>query len=185
MSQTSYDPHPKGVCWWRVCGPTYRSHPSPLRGQSKHCHVQPILGPSSLKQHIVSHLSSNCTWWWCTCIVFFHYITIPSHIVFTFSVNSRFLALCSNHLANIFSCEKTKNLLQLKITTSRHMLSADFGFYLSWWIYSPHKWNKNSLEPRTEVFRWKVLWNGTEHSFKLALIKLCCDLALGGDNNDQ
>lgn len=58
------------------------------------------------------------------------------------------------------------------------MLSGDYGFYLSWWNHPPHKWNKNSLEPRTEVLGWQVLWNGAEHSFKLVLIKLCCYLAL-------
>lgn len=53
-----------------------------------------------------------------------------------------------------------------------------FGFYLSWWNHSPYKWNKNRLKPRAEVLGRQVLWNGTEHSFKLAHIKIFCDLTL-------
>lgn len=56
--------------------------------------------------------------------------------------------------------------------------SRIFGYYLSWWNHSPHKWNKSRLEPRTEVLGRQVLWNGAEYGFKFALIKLLCDLAL-------
>lgn len=59
----------------------------------------------------------------------------------------------------------------------------NFRFYLSWWNHSPHKRNKNSLKPRTEVLGRQVLWNGTEHSFEVADIKLCSDVALSKTPN--
>lgn len=102
-------------------------------------------------------------------------------LFYTFSVNSRFLALCSSHLDRTFWGPVETELLLLK--AGHDMLRWQYFMlenvtYLSRWKHSPHKGNKNCPKPRTELLRWQVFWDGVEHSFKPAIIKLLWNLTL-------